>query len=184
MYQRAIEALNSWLQPLVHKSRYDNSEPSDDEHQQNHSKSGSEKSLWSSSEPKVVQEQMTVSESPQAQSHGEQNEPDSHKRHYFNSEPLFRKPRYNYSEPSLKKSRIRNSEPKNYKHRNVGSGSFKGKLNNLPLEDLIREIRLARDKAYDGDPLTPFQEFLFEQFQRSTDPVETIAKRLKARLRR
>lgn len=208
MYSKAIEAFNRWIKPLNSEQHTDISELRTDEQRHSASellvseqngdyrRSKLQRQCSMNSELKSPQERMILSE------------PISHKHHDFNSGPSVPQKHKLWSEPPLKKSLTRNSEsqfaesrspknelglrehfirqsePKNWKLRDAGSGSFKRVLKSLSLEALIREIRLARDKAYDGDPMTPFEEFLFEQFQKSIDPIETIAKKLKARAQR
>ena len=50
------------------------------------------------------------------------------------------------------------------------------------LEEIAKDIASARDKAYDGEPLNPYEKFLFDAFMNmGNSTIEDLARSLKRR---
>lgn len=51
----------------------------------------------------------------------------------------------------------------------------------MSLQELVSAIRIARDKAYDEQPLNSFEKFLFDKFLNHDGDIETLAQKLKGK---
>jgi len=55
-------------------------------------------------------------------------------------------------------------------------------LSKKSLEEIAKDIASARDKAYDGEPLNPYEKFLFDAFMNmGNSTIEDLARSLKRR---
>ncbi len=54
-------------------------------------------------------------------------------------------------------------------------------IQTMPLQELVSAIRIARDKAYDEQPLNSFEKFLFDKFLNHNGDIETLAQKLKGK---
>lgn len=91
------------------------------------------------------------------------------------------------SEPLKRESLTALSELHKLKHHEKVSElpqSVASRIRSLSVGELVRDIRLARDKGYDGDPLNEYEEFLFNVFlNEEFVEIEDLARRLKRRAR-
>lgn len=51
----------------------------------------------------------------------------------------------------------------------------------MSLQELVSAIRIARDKAYDEQPLSSLEKFLFDKFLNHDGDIETLAQKLKGK---
>ncbi len=100
-----------------------------------------------------------------------------------NKKPRIRKPHVRISELPPHKLRPTGSEPKAPKsHRRI---SIWERVYSRSLEELTRDIKITRDKAYDGDKLSEYEEFLFNAFLNGgAVSIEQMAKTLKNKAER
>ncbi len=82
------------------------------------------------------------------------------------------------TEPKDIKQRWACSEPQE-QEQHLPPSEITKRIRSSSLRNLIRDIRIARDKAYDGEPLTPYEQYLFDRFMESSESVEILAKKLK-----
>jgi len=55
-------------------------------------------------------------------------------------------------------------------------------LSKKSIEEIAKDIANARDKAYDGEPLSSYEKFLFDAFMdMGNSTIEDLAKKLKKR---
>ncbi len=143
------------------------------------------------------QQRVITSEPKSFQQRQMNSEPIDNKKQILNSEPegrKLRKPESNKSKPDVGKGRMKSSikptlnkqQPNKSDIKSVRlRKEWKEKIKSMSILELVSAIKIARDKAFDGDPLSPFENYLFQRFlNMGNTTVEKLAEKLKEEVAR